>query len=138
MVTDATTNFYATARNLYLGLVDASLQANERAARIARVWIDESLGAQQDTADLLKRAFDNAQSTVSMEGETPTPFTFMDRAGEIARTNYQVWTEAGLKAQERFTRVVQTAFEEMRNAQTEIAHRTEEGIGELSGRKAGR
>src|SRR5918997_810104 len=38
-----TTAYLATARDLYLGWVDASLDAQQRAARVARVWIDETL-----------------------------------------------------------------------------------------------
>lgn len=138
MVTDNSTNYYATAKNLYFGWVDASVNANERFARVARVWIDETLGAQQDVASLIKRAFDEAQGSAATGDETPNPFTYMSRAGDVARTNYQLWTEAGLKTQERVTRVFQTAFEELRNAQSEIAQRTEEGIGEVSGRRNSR
>ena len=138
MVTDSSTNYYATAKNLYVGWVDASLNANERFARFARVCIDETLGAQQDVASLIKRAFDEAQESAPTGDEIPTPFTYMSRAGDVARTNYQLWTEAGLKTQERVTRVIQIAFEEMRSAQSEIAQRTEEGIGEISGRKNGK
>lgn len=138
MVTDINSNYYATTKNLYFGWVDASLNANERFARIARVWIDETLAAQQDAVTLIKRAFDEAQDSIAAGDETPTPFTLISRAGDIARSNYQFWTEAGLKAQERATRVMQTAFEELRSAQSEIAQRTEEGIGEISGRKNSR
>ena len=124
-----------TARDLYLGWIDASLNANERFARLARVWIDETLGAQQDLAAALRRAFAEAQDVATpAEGEQTAPFTFLSRAGDVARSNYYIWSETGLKAQERFSRVAQTAFQELRGAQTEIAQRTEERIGEFSRR----
>ncbi|MGE0542335.1 MAG: hypothetical protein AB7R89_19385 [Dehalococcoidia bacterium] len=138
MVTESATNYYATATNLYLGWVDASLHTNERLARVARVWIDETLGAQQEIASLIKRAVDEAQSSATAEEATPTPFTFITRAGDATRAGYQLWTETGLKTQEHAARVFQTAFEEFRGAQTEIAQRAEEGIGELRGQKNGK
>lgn len=119
MVKEQTTQMYDTATNLYLGWVDASLNANERFARIARTWIDEALGAQQDAAGAFKQAIEQTQSAITpAEGETP--LTAAGRLGEIARTNYAAWTEAAFKAQERFTRVAQTAFEELRTVQTDI------------------
>jgi hypothetical protein len=125
-----------TARDLYLGWVDASLDANERFARFARVWIDEALGAQQDIAAAIRRALAEAQEIgTPAEGED-APLAFFSRAGDVARSNYSIWTETGLKAQERFTRVAQTAFEELRGAQTELAQRTEERIGELTRRNS--
>jgi hypothetical protein len=138
MVTESATNYYATASNLYLGWVDASLHTNERLARVARVWIDETLSAQKDIASLIKRAVDEAQASATNEDATATPFTFFTRAGDVSRTSYQLWTETGLKAQERAARIFQTAFEEFRGAQTEIAQRAEEGIGELRGQKNGK
>jgi hypothetical protein len=135
MVTESTTNYYATATNLYLGWVDASLHTNERLARVARVWLDETLGAQKDIASLIKRAVDEAQASVTAEDAASTPFSLITRAGDASRAGYQLWTETGLKTQEHAARVFQTAFEEFRNAQTEIAQRAEEGIGELRGQK---
>jgi len=133
------TTYLATARDLYLGWVDASLHANERFARVARVWIDEALAAQQDVAETIRRAIADAQENATAEaGEPATPFAFLNRAGEIARTNYLLWSEAGLKAQERFTRVAQVAFEELQGAQTAIAQRTEEQFGEITRRNGAR
>ncbi len=40
-MTTQTTDFYTSAADLYLGFVDASLNANERIARFARVWMGE-------------------------------------------------------------------------------------------------
>ena len=106
-------DLYTSAADLYLGLVDASLNANERIARFARVWIEETLGTQQDLAGLIKRSIQDTRETFAQDDETPTPFTFINRAGDLARANYFLWTEAGLKAQERFTRLYQTAVEEL-------------------------
>lgn len=138
MVTESATNYYATATNLYLGWVDASLHTNERLAHVARVWIDETLSAQKDIATLFKRAVDQAQATATADEGTPTPYSFIARAGDASRAGYQLWTETGLKTQEHAARVFQTAFEEFRNAQTEIAQKAEEGIGELRGQKNGK
>jgi hypothetical protein len=125
MTTD-TARIYDTAANIYLGWVDASINANERFARIARIWLDETLGAQQDVAQTLKRSIEETQATLTEDGEQATPITFISRAGDIARANYYLWTETGLKAQERFTRVAQAAFEELRTAQSEFSSRAEE------------
>ena len=120
MVTETTTRMYDSAASTYLGWVDASLAAQQRAAKVARTWIDEALGAQQDLVEAAKKALADAQSAFTpQQEETPTPLSLINRAGELARTNYALWAETGLKAQERFTRVAQLAFEEMRNAQTE-------------------
>ena len=128
-MTTQTTDFYTSAADLYLGLVDASLTANQRIARFARVWLEETLGAQQDLAGLIKRSIQDARETFTQDGEeTPTPFTFINRAGDLARANYFLWTEVGLKAQERFTRLYQTAFEELSAAQGEAAQAAEQGI----------
>ena len=130
-----TETFVTTTRDLYLGWLDASVNANERFARVARVWIDETLGAQQDLAATIKRAIAEAQDAAqATEDEPPSPLAFVNRAGDIARTGYFIWTEAGLKAQERFTRVAQTAFEELQSAQIEIVQRTEERVGEYARR----
>ena len=127
-------DLYTSAADLYLGLVDASLNANERIARFARVWIEETLGAQQDLAGLIKRSIQDTRETFAQDDETPTPFTFINRAGDLARANYFLWTEAGLKAQERFTRLYQTAVEELSAAQSEAAQATEQGIGAFTRR----
>jgi hypothetical protein len=119
---DQTSQAYSTASTMTLGWIDASLQANERFAKVARTWIDETLGAQYDMAEALKRAAEGARSAMSAESDQPvTPAAFWGRAGEVARSNYAVWTETGMKAQERITRVAQTAFEEIRSAQSEFA-----------------
>src|SRR5215207_11216043 len=139
MTTDAaTTNpaetFMSTTRDLYLGWVDASIDANERFARVARVWIDEALAAQQDIAAAIRRALSEAQEAATPAEGDQTPIELFSRAGDIARNTYVIWTETGLKAQERFTRVAQTAFEELRGAQTEMMQRTEERIGDFAKR----
>ena len=135
MVTESATNYYATATNLYLGWVDASLHTNERLARVAQVWIDETLSAQKDIASLIKRAVDQAHATATTDEGTPTPYSFIARAGEASRAGYQLWTETGLKTQEHAARVFQTAFEEFRSVQTEITQKAEEGMGELRGQQ---
>lgn len=123
MVTETTNGIYDTARNLYLGWVDASLNTNERVARVARVVIDETLGAQQDVATVLRRSFEEAQETIAQDGPTAAPLTLINPAGDFARSGYFLWSEAGLKAQERITRIYQTAFEEMQGAQTALTAR---------------
>lgn len=117
--------FAATAADLYLGWVDASLTANERMARVARAWLDESLGLQQDMAETLKKAVGEARSVYTAETPASAPAAFT-RAGDVARTTYYLFTENSLKAQERFGRVAQTAFAEMQQAQTDLTARMEE------------
>ena len=130
----ATTDLFANGRDLYLSWVDASLQANERIARVARAWLDESLATQQDIAAALKRAITETQETLAEDGETPNPMTIINRGGDIARVNYGLWTETALKAQERWTRVLQTAFEELQAAGTDMAQRTEANMAEMARR----
>jgi hypothetical protein len=128
MTTENSNPAYDTARGMYLSWVDASLDANERFARVARAWIDESLGAQQDMADLLRKAFTETERTATRDDEQPAPFTLIGRFGDIGRVNYELWTEAGLKAQERISRFVQTAFTELQSAQTSFASTTEKAL----------
>lgn len=117
--------FAATATELYLGWVDASLTANERMARVARTWIDESLGLQQDVAETLKKAVTEARTAYTAETPATGPAAFT-RAGDVARTTYYLFTETGLRAQERIGRVAQTAFAELQEAQTAYTSRMEE------------
>ena len=128
MTTQNSNPIYDTARGMYLGWVDASLDATERAARVARAWIGGSLRAKQDMAALLRNAFTETERTATKDDEQPAPFTFIGRFGDIARVNYELWTEAGLKAQERISRFVQTAFTEVQGAQSAIATGTEKAI----------
>lgn len=132
MTTETSNPIYDTARGMYLSWVDASLDANERAARVARAWIDESLGAQQDMAALLRKAFAETERAATSDDEQPAPFAFFGRLGDTSRVNFEIMTEAGLKAQERLTRFVQTAFEEMRGAQTAFATSTERSFNGLN------
>lgn len=125
MVSYPAASMYGTAATLYSDWVDASLTANQRMARIARVWIDETLGAQQDMAELVKRSVSQAQRTFADDGDSATPMTYLSRVGDAARINASLWTEAGLKTQERLTRVAQTAFEELRLAGSEITERVQ-------------
>ena len=114
------------AADLYLGWVNASLTANERMARVARIWIDESLGMQQDLAETIRKAVGEARTAYTVEPADATPVAFATRAGGLARTTYFLFTENGLKAQERIGRVAQTAFAELQQVQTEITTRIEE------------
>ena len=99
MVMDSTTRIYDTATNLYVGWVDASLAANERFARVARVWLDETIGAQQDVAQTVKRAIEEAQTVLTQDGETDMPITFISRVGDLARVGYYLCTESCLRSQ---------------------------------------
>lgn len=132
MTTDTTTNLYDSATNLYLGWVDASIQINERLAHVARVYIDESLGLQQDLADAARRAIEDAQTKLTRDGDVPNPLLLASRAGEVLRGGYAIWNEAGLKAQERFARIAQTAFQEMQTAQTSFTDRAQERVTEFN------
>ena len=126
MVMSTTTGAFDSAANLYLGWLDASLDANERFACVARAWLDETVGVQQDMTQALKRSIEETQAALTQDDEPLNPFAFVNRAGDIARSGYSVWTEAGLKAQERFSRVAQLAFEELSTAQSEFSSRAEE------------
>jgi hypothetical protein len=129
---DTSTRMYDSATNLYLGWIDASLTANERLARVARVWIDETLGVQQDLAQAMKQAMTETQSALAQDGEPVNPMTWIGRSSDLARTAAYHWTEAALKAQERYTRIAQTAFDEMRSVQADITSRAEEQISEFT------
>ena len=134
MVMETTSRFYEGATNLYLGWIDASLNANERWARVAHVWIDELLGAQQDLVQSMRRAIEETQSTFTEDGEPAGPLTWISRAGDLAQSGYFLWSETGLKAQERLTRIVQTTFEELSNVGVDLSARAEEQISEMTRR----
>ena len=102
-----------TTMDWYLAWLDASLDAGERFARVARVWIDETLGAQRDLAQTVRRAFEDARLAWSDEDEWQDPLASFVRAGDLARSSFFLWTEAGLKTQERAVRVAQTALDEL-------------------------
>jgi hypothetical protein len=128
MTTENSNRIYDTARGIYLGWLDASLDANERVGRVTHTWLDESLAAQRDFAALLRRALTETERTATQDDEQPSPITLIGRFGDIGRVNYEIWTEAGLKTQERVTRFVQTAFDELRAAQTAFVERTEKTL----------
>lgn len=118
---------YESAATLAGEWVDASITANQRMARFARVWIDETLEAQQDMAQTMKKAIDGAQQVLYSSSEPASPMVFASRAGDLMRSNYVMWSEIGLRAQERLTRVAQIAFEELRLAQGDLSDRVESG-----------
>lgn len=100
------------------GLVDAALSANERLAHVVRVWLDESLGVQQDFAQTLKRAIEEAQATFVRDDETPNMLTCATRAGDYSRNAFSLWSKAGVKASERYSRIIQVAFDEWMGMQS--------------------
>ena len=113
--------------DLYSGWIDASVRANERATRLARVWFDESIGFQEDLALSMKRSFDDSRTALS--GDTPsTPAALFSTLNELGRQNYALWSEAALKAQERMTRIAKAAAGEMQQAQSELVSETEKGL----------
>jgi len=132
MVTDTTAGVYDSAAHFYLGWVDSALRANERLAHVARLWIDESLGMQQDLADAARRAIEEAQGTLMRDGDVPNPLLLASRTGELLRGGYAIWNEAGLKAQERITRVAETAFAELRTVGTDLTESAQERMGQIS------
>ena len=132
MVTDTTAGLYDSAAHMYLGWVDGALRANERLAHVARIWIDESLGVQQDLAEAARRAFADAQDTLMRDGDVPNPLLLASRTGELLRGGYAIWNEAGLKAQERLTRVAETAFAELRTVQTDLTDTAQERMSQIT------
>jgi len=134
MVTQQTAGAFDSATTIYLGWVDASLNTSARITRVARAWFDETLGAQRDFATSMHKAWTDAQTAVSADDAPTTPVMLLSRTGEIARQSYALWTEAGLKAQERYSRLAESTFEEMRGVQTEITQRATEQNGEIAKR----
>jgi hypothetical protein len=114
---------------MYYGLVDMTQQANERLARVARVWIDETLGAQQDFAQATRRMLEETRETLTLArpaaGEPARPDLGLVRFGDLTRANAFLWTEAGLKAMERGNRVAQVALAELEEAQASLTGRVE-------------
>ena len=134
--TTTATTLTGAATEMYLGWVNASLTANERMARVARVWIDETLGFQQDLTETIKKAIEESRAQFTTPEDTANPTAFLSRAGDVARSNYFLWTETGLKAQERFARVAQTAFGEIQAAQTDMTNQAESRISNFTKRAA--
>ena len=129
MATETTDRLYGTLTDLYLGWIDASVATSERFARVARVSIDELLGLQYDIAQAARRLVEETRTTLATdEDETANPTTLLTRAGDLARSNYFLATETGLKAQERMGRVAQTAFGEIQSAGSDMTSRVERNI----------
>jgi hypothetical protein len=130
---ETTSSMYDTAAGLWLGWIDASLVAQQRLGRMAHVWIDETLAAQQDLTQAMRQSLSETQSALAQDADQPiSPLTWISRSGDIARTATHLWTEAALKAQSRYTRVAQTAFDEMQKAQADLSSRAEERMSEFA------
>lgn len=134
MATETTpaTRAYATASDLYLGWVNATVDANERIARVARIWIDESVAAQKDLAQAIKKGVDELRSNIDRPAEVATPAAWLSRSGDLARTNYTVWSQVALKAQERYAKVAQAMFTELQDAGSEFAGRVQKNISSVT------
>ena len=113
MTTQTTPRFFDAGTDLYTNLIDASVSAGERFARVARVWIDESLGVQRDLAQTVTRMVEDTQHTLALDDDPAgNPLAFAARSGDLWRSTAFLWIEALLKAQERLARVAQTALSE--------------------------
>lgn len=132
MTTETSNPIYDSARGIYLNWVTAAIDANERAARVARAWIDESLGAQQDMAALLRKALTETERAASKDDDQSAPFTYFGRIGDTGRVNFEIWTQASLKAQERVSRFMQTAFGELSAAQSDFTSSTRQSFADLN------
>ena len=93
---------------------DTWLRTSEHAARVARVWIDETLGVQRDAAQAVRRFIEDVEATIAPEAEPSPAAANLARAGDLARSSFFLWTEAGLKALERAARVGGTALGDRR------------------------
>jgi hypothetical protein len=129
MVMDQTTGLFDTATKFYLSVIDASIKTNERTAEVARLWIEESLAAQQDLAESMRTAVTRAQETFTpADGAAPSPVSFFAGISGYNRSAYELWTETSLKLRDRYTRVAQQALDNIRAAQTEATARYQENL----------
>ena len=113
MAQQTAARLYGAATDTYLGWISVSVDVNERLARVARVWIDESLGVQRDLVQTLNRMAEDTQRTLALDDDPAgNPLAFAARSGDLWRSTAFLWIEALLKAQERLARVAQTAFGE--------------------------
>jgi hypothetical protein len=115
----------------YLRWIDGTRAFNERLARVARVWIDETLGVQRDYAQTARRVIEEAFPAPAADaaprtaGEAQPAGREMLRFADFLRSSAFLWTEAALKALERSSRVAGAAAEEVRAARAELAERIE-------------
>lgn len=128
MAMEQTTGLFDTATRFYLGVIDASIKNHERTAEVARLWIEESLAAQQDMAESMRTALTRAQETFTPGDTTPTPVTFFSGLSDYNRNAYELWTETSLKMRDRYARVAQLALDNMRTAQSEVTARYQENV----------
>lgn len=135
-MTETPSRMAGEAVSMAKDLVDAALSANERLAHVVRVWIDESLGVQQDFALTLKRAIEEAQETFVRDDETPNMLTCATRASDYTRLTFSMWSEAGIKASERYSRVVQVAYDEWMGIQNTMMGGAGNGTASIRRRSA--
>ena len=134
MTTQATTALparaYETAADFYLGWLNAQVATSERVARVTRVWLEEALGVQQDMVDTARRAVEESRTLLTpvADEEFPTLTGAYSRFGDLARSTTVLWTEAGLKARDRYGRVAQTALDELQAAQSDFSASAEQTI----------
>ncbi len=55
----------------------------------------------------IRRAIEETWDTITPKSDAPSPAVFLARLGDLTRSNYFLWLEAGLKLPERHSRVTQ-------------------------------
>lgn len=97
----------------YSSLFDAAFRANERAGRLLRLWMNNSLSGQQEAAEGLRRSLDEARATFVAGRADASPLALLARAGESSRATVALWTEIALKQQTRLATFNQQAVTEL-------------------------
>lgn len=96
----------------YAAWTDSAFRANERAGRLLRLWLNDSLTGQQEAADGLRRSMEAARATFVSGRADASPLALFSRAAEASRTTVALWTEVALKQQTRLARFSQQAVAE--------------------------
>ena len=86
--------------------VEAWLGAGDRWVRGARAWAGELLDVQRDLGATARSAGEESRAALFVRGETLGPAEFAARVGDVARSSWFLWTEAGFAAQARLDRAV--------------------------------
>ena len=92
-----------------LGQSDPLAAPGEHAAGIARAWFDEGLGIQRDVTRAVQRTLEEVEAAIGDDDQAPTPAAILTRVVDLARAGAFLCAEAGLIAQERFSRVARSA-----------------------------
>jgi len=86
-----------------------SLTVNERASRVARTVIEETLGAQGLLMQTVARTIEETRDALAMQSQSAqrNPSALLARLSDVARSTFFLWTQTAFSVQERVGRAAQ-------------------------------